>query len=251
MRYHLRLPSLAVAAVVLFSACSPSGATTAPSAAAPSAAAPSAALRPHAPSGPPAAPAPTGLGVDDGTKLTLWTRAATEARARAARRRLQRVAREPDRADRRPDRRLRGQGRRGGRLDGLPDLFSADVVFMPNWTSAGPVHRHHRAGSTALPYRGQDRARRTSTASTWDGKKYGLPFVIDLSVLDVQQGALHARPGSTPRSRRRRSQSSRTDARARRRSSAATSTARSSAATAAAATSSPGGRSPGPTASRS
>ena len=71
MRYQLRLPGLAIAAVLLVTACNSSTSpTTAPaSAAAPSAAAPSAA----APSDSAGAPASAGadvMGVDDGTQLT-------------------------------------------------------------------------------------------------------------------------------------------------------------------------------------
>ena len=42
-------------------------------------------------------------GVDDGTTLTMWTRAATEARSRALVDAYNATHREPDRADRRAD----------------------------------------------------------------------------------------------------------------------------------------------------
>ena len=62
----------------------------------------------------------------------------------------------------------------------LPDLFSADVVFMPNWTSQG-LFTDITSRIDGLP--GIDKVGQAHiVASTWEGKKYGLPFIIDLSV---------------------------------------------------------------------
>jgi multiple sugar transport system substrate-binding protein len=62
----------------------------------------------------------------------------------------------------------------------LPDLFSADVVFMPNWTSQG-LFSDMTDRIASLPYKDQVGPAHI-VASTWDGKQYGLPFIIDLSV---------------------------------------------------------------------
>ena len=62
----------------------------------------------------------------------------------------------------------------------LPDLFSADVVFMPNWTSQG-LFTDITDRIDGLP--GIENVGPAHIdASTWEGKKYGLPFIIDLSV---------------------------------------------------------------------
>ena len=62
----------------------------------------------------------------------------------------------------------------------LPDLFSADVVFMPNWTSQG-LFLDITERIDGLP--GIDNVGQAHiVASSWEGKKYGLPFIIDLSV---------------------------------------------------------------------
>ena len=62
----------------------------------------------------------------------------------------------------------------------LPDLFSADVVFMPNWTSQG-LFADLTDRIDGLP--GIENVGPAHIdASTWEGKKYGLPFIIDLSV---------------------------------------------------------------------
>jgi multiple sugar transport system substrate-binding protein len=62
----------------------------------------------------------------------------------------------------------------------LPDILSADVVFMPNWTSAG-LFTDLTDRIDALPFI-DDVGPAHIDASTWEGRKYGLPFVIDLSV---------------------------------------------------------------------
>ena len=78
-----------------------------------------------------------GLGVDDGTQLTLWTRAATQVRvdqlvqAYNASHKNQITATYVVTDD------YQTKIGAAAAANGLPDLFSADVVFMPNWTSAG------------------------------------------------------------------------------------------------------------------
>ena len=90
--------------------------------------------------------------------------------------------------------------------NGLPDLLSADVVFMPNWTSAG-LFQDLTARINALPFKDQ-LAQGAIQSSTWDGKEYGLPFVMDLSVW-MYNKKLFTQAGLDPTSRRRRSLSSR------------------------------------------
>ena len=115
--------------------------------------------------------------------------------------------------------------------NGLPDLFSADVVFMPNWTSQG-LFQDITEQDRRPALRGQDRAGAHRGVDL--GRQAVRPAVHRRPVgVDVQQG-LYRQAGLDPRSRRRPSRSSRTRP-APSPSSAVTSTARSSAATAAAA----------------
>jgi multiple sugar transport system substrate-binding protein len=196
MRYHLRLPSLAVAAVVLFSACSPSGATTAPSAAAPSAAAPSAAApSAAAPSEAASGAASTALGIDDGTKLTMWTRAATEARARPLVDAYNKSHKNQIELTVTPTDDYQAKVGAAAGANGLPDLFSADVVFMPNWTSQG-LFQDITSKIAGLPYADKI-AQAHINASTWEGKQYGLPFIVDLSVW-LYNKALYRKAGLDP-----------------------------------------------------
>ena len=191
---------------------------------------------------------PASYGVDDGTHITMWTRAATQDRADQLVKAYNATHKNQVDVDVRPHRRLPTKvGAAAAAADGLPDLFSADVVFMPNWTSAG-LFTDITDKIATLPY-AADIAQAAIDVSTWDGKKYGLPVRRRPLGLDVQQGPVpEGRPGPReaahdPRGVRRR--------RASVASSVATSTAPSSAATAAAARSSPGGPSRGPTARRS
>ena len=189
-----------------------------------------------------------GQGIDDGTKITMWTRAATEARARPLVDAYNASHKNQVELTVVPTDDYQAKVGAAAGSDGLPDLFSADVVFMPNWTSPGPVPGHHRPRSTPAVRR-QDRPGAHQGVDL--GQQAVRPAVHRRPVgLVLQQGALPAgrsRPGEAAddagRVRRPRRGPSP--------SSAATSTARSSAATAAAARSSRGGRSRGPTARRS
>lgn len=119
-------------------------------------------------------------GVDDGSTLTLWTRAATQARATPLveaynathENQIEMQIFETD-AYQATVAAAAGSGT-------LPDLFSADVVFMPNWTSAG-LFTDLTERIDSLPVIDQVGPAHID-ASTWDGKKYGMPFIIDLSV---------------------------------------------------------------------
>jgi multiple sugar transport system substrate-binding protein len=152
-----------------------------PPAASPPAASPPAETPPTGESPPVQSPgAGQEQGVDDGTQLTMWTRAATEERATAL------VNAYNESHDNEIELRVVptdeyvGVVGRAATANQLPDLFSADVVFMPNWTSAG-LFTDLTDRIDALPYIDNVGPAHIN-ASTWEGKKYGLPFIIDLSV---------------------------------------------------------------------
>jgi multiple sugar transport system substrate-binding protein len=128
----------------------------------------------------PSAGAAAGAGVDDGTHITMWSRAATQARAQALVDAYN--ASHKNKVDLTvvPTDDYQTKVGSAAAAGGLPDLFSADVVFMPNWTSAG-LFQDITARIASLPY--ADKITQAHiVASTWEGKKYGLPFVMDLSV---------------------------------------------------------------------
>jgi len=80
---------------------------------------------------------PATYGVDDGTHITLWSRAATQARADALVKAYNATHKNHIDATYVPTDDYQTKVGAAAAAGGLPDLFSADVVFMPNWTSAG------------------------------------------------------------------------------------------------------------------
>jgi multiple sugar transport system substrate-binding protein len=212
MRNPFRLSTLAAVAMAVVVGCSstaaptaiptavPPAATAVPPAAtavppAPTAVPPAATAVPPAPTAvppaptavppaptaaPTAAPTPFSAGVDDGTHITMWSRAATQVRAQALVDAYN--ASHKNQVDMTvvPTDDYQTKVGSAAAANGLPDLFSADVVFMPNWTSAG-LFQDLTAKIKSLPY--ADKITQAHiVASTWEGKQYGLPFVMDLSV---------------------------------------------------------------------
>lgn len=184
MRIGLRLPALAAVAALVV-ACGGSATQSPPPAASPSAAASaavsaSAAASQAAPSPSAAASAAAYAGVDDGTKITMWTRAATQARAEPLVKAYNASHKNQVSLTIIPTDDYNTKVGSAAAASGLPDLLSGDVVFMPNWTSAG-LFQDLTARINALPFK-DSLAQGAIKTSTWDGKEYGLPFVMDLSV---------------------------------------------------------------------
>lgn len=119
-------------------------------------------------------------GVDDGTHLTMWSRAATQARAAALVDAYNATHKNQIDVTFVPTDDYQTKVGAAAAAGGLPDLFSADVVFMPNWTSAG-LFTDITDKIEGLPFK-DNIAQAAIDVSTWDGKKYGLPFIVDLSV---------------------------------------------------------------------
>lgn len=174
MRRPLRWPAVAFAIMFVVGACQ-AGSSSSPSSAAPA----SAVATSPGTGGSPSAP-PTQQGVDDGAKLTMWTRAATEARVTALVEAYN--ASHQNQIELRivPTDDYQTVVGAAAPNNQLPDLFSADVVFMPNWTSQG-LFQDLTSLIDGLPYL-DNVGQAHIDGSTWEGKKYGLPFIIDLSV---------------------------------------------------------------------
>ena len=185
---------------------------------------------------------PATYGVDDGTHLTLWTRAATQARVDQLVQAYNASHKNHVDATYVVTDDYQTKVGAAAAANGLPDLFSADVVFMPNWTSAGLF--------TDITDRDQRDARHRQVAqagidvATWDGKKYGMPFIADLSVW-MWNKKLFKQAGLDPDKGPASLEEFAADARAVAKL-GGDSTAPSGAATAAAARCSPGSRSHGP-----
>src|SRR6188768_1327346 len=120
-------------------------------------------------------------GVDDGTSLTLWTRAPLEKQANllvdaynASHENQVKLTVVPN------DDYVAKVGAAAG-SDGLPDLFAADIVYVPNWIQQG-LFQDISAQIDGLPFKDEINPGHLS-AGTLDGKEHVLPFVLDLSML--------------------------------------------------------------------
>ena len=127
-----------------------------------------------------AASAADPTGVDDGTQLTLWTRAATQVRVDQLVQAYNASHKNHVTATYVPTDDYQTKVGAAAAANGLPDLFSADVVFMPNWTSAG-LFQDMTDRINNMP--NIDKVAQAGiNVATWQGKKYGMPFIADLSV---------------------------------------------------------------------
>jgi len=120
-------------------------------------------------------------GVDDGSTLTLWTRAPLEKQANLlvdayneSHENQVELTVVPN------DDYVAKVGAAAG-SNGLPDLFAADIVYVPNWVEQG-LFQDMTANIDGLDFKDSINAGHLS-AGTLDEKEYVLPFVLDLSML--------------------------------------------------------------------
>src|SRR4051794_14591498 len=120
-------------------------------------------------------------GTDDGAKLTLWTRAPLEKQAKllvtaynASHKNQVSLTVVPN------DDYVAKVGAAAG-ASGLPDLFAADIVYVPNWVKQG-LFKDISAQINGLEFKDQINKGHLD-AGTVDGKEHVLPFVLDLSML--------------------------------------------------------------------
>ena len=83
---------------------------------------------------------PATYGVDDGTHITLWSRAATQARADALVKAYNATHKNHIDATYVPTDDYQTKVGAAAAAGGLPDLFSADVVFIAELDLGGAVH---------------------------------------------------------------------------------------------------------------
>ena len=134
-------------------------------------------------------------GVDDGTKLTLWTRAPLEKQAKelvaaynSSHKNQVALTVVPN------DDYVAKVGAAAGAKQ-LPDLFAADIVYVPNWTSQG-LFQDLTSKIDGLSYASQLNQGHI-VAGTYDSKKFVVPFVLDLSVM-MWNKALYKEAGLDP-----------------------------------------------------
>ena len=120
-------------------------------------------------------------GVDDGSTLTLWTRAPLEKQANLL------VEAYNDSHENQVeltvvpnDDYVAKVGAAAG-SGGLPDLFAADIVYVPNWVEQG-LFQDISSQINGLDFKDEINAGHLS-AGTVDSKEHVLPFVLDLSMM--------------------------------------------------------------------
>lgn len=125
-------------------------------------------------------------GVDDGSTLTLWTRAPLEKQANLlvdayneSHENQVELTVVPN------DDYVAKVGAAAG-SGGLPDLFAADIVYVPNWVEQG-LFQDITAQIDGLDFKDEINAGHLS-AGTVDGKEHVLPFVLDLSMMFWNKG---------------------------------------------------------------
>ena len=142
-----------------------------------------------------AKPAAIGGNPDDGTTITMWTRAATEAQSKllveaynASHKNKVELTVVP--TDNYAQKIATAAGGKA-----LPDLFAADVIFAPNYTSKN-LFLDITARIDALPFK-DSLAPSHIKLGTYQGKKYAVPHTIDLSVIFWNK-ELYAKAGLDP-----------------------------------------------------
>ncbi|TDB79818.1 sugar ABC transporter substrate-binding protein [Micromonospora sp. KC721] len=120
-------------------------------------------------------------GIDDGTELTLWTRAPLEKQAKllvdaynSSHQNKVKLTVVPN-----DDYVAKVGAAAGSRA--LPDLFAADIVYVPSWVNQG-LFQDLSTNINGLGFKGSINKGHLS-AGTLDGKEHVLPFVLDLSML--------------------------------------------------------------------
>lgn len=132
-------------------------------------------------SGPGGGPAASQTSADDGTTLTMWTRAGTQSQTQAlvdaynaGHKNKVKLTVYPN--EQYPDKIATSAG-----AHALPDIFTSDVVFAPNYVNQG-LWADVTARFDALPFK-NGVAPSIIKAATTGGKIYAVPHALDLSVM--------------------------------------------------------------------
>jgi len=134
-------------------------------------------------------------GTDDGSALTLWTRAPLEKQAtllvkayNASHKNHVELTVVPN------DDYVAKVGAAAG-ANGLPDLFAADIVYVPNWVKQG-LFQDITSKVNGLSFKDSINKGHLA-AGTLDSKEHVLPFVLDLSMMFWNK-ALFTKAGLDP-----------------------------------------------------
>ena len=139
-------------------------------------------------------------GIDDGTTLTLWTRAPLEKQAKLLVKAYNSSHKNQVQLTVVPNDDYVAKVGAAAGSNSLPDLFAADIVYVPNWVQQG-LFQDMTANIDAMPFKDSINKGHL-TAGTIDGKEHVLPFVLDLSMLFwnkdlVKEAGMDAETGPT------------------------------------------------------
>lgn len=130
-------------------------------------------------------PAPGGEvweGVDDGTELSMWTRAPLEAQAKALVEAYNASHKNQVKLEIFPNDDMEGKVGAAAQSGQLPDIFGGDVVRLPNWVGNG-LFADLTDRIDALPFLDDLAPGHLDAGTSVEGTKHTLPFVIDVSVM--------------------------------------------------------------------
>ena len=134
-------------------------------------------------------------GVDDGTKLTMWSRAPLEKQAKNAVAAYNASHKNQVQLELLPNDDVEGKVGSAVQTNSLPDILAGDVVRIPYWVQQG-VFMDLTSQIDGLPNKSQLQSGHIE-AGTADGKEHTLPFVTDISVM-VWNKDLYKQAGLDP-----------------------------------------------------
>jgi multiple sugar transport system substrate-binding protein len=120
-------------------------------------------------------------GVDNGTTLTMWTRAATQVQSTRFVKLYNSTHKNQVKLTVIPTDNYQAKVGAAAGSKSLPDLFASDIAFVPNYTSEG-LFLDITNRIKALPF-ASSLTPAFIKAGTFDGKEYVIPHVMDLSVM--------------------------------------------------------------------
>lgn len=137
----------------------------------------------------------SGEGVDDGTEITMWTRAPLERQAKNAVEAYNASHKNQVKLEILPNDDVEGKVGAAVQTGGLPCVLGGDVVRIPFWTQQGVFMdiTDKIDGLSNL----DDLAVGHIDAGTYEGAKHTLPFVTDISVM-VWNKDLYEKAGLDP-----------------------------------------------------
>jgi multiple sugar transport system substrate-binding protein len=138
---------------------------------------------------------PSSSSPDDGSTLTLWTRAATESVSKAYAEAYNASHQNKVEVTAYPNEEYPAKLASAAGARALPDLFASDVVFAPQYASQGLwVDITDQFAASGV----EDRVSPGHVkAGTWDGRNYAVPHTIDMSVM-LYNKDLYSQAGLDP-----------------------------------------------------